>query len=1120
MLIHKTKKGKPLPTKLLAVLGLLLVAVLLISACGAASEQATATPVVPTATPVAVVPTTEVTEEAVVMPTTEVTEEEAAAAATPGEAMAATATDQAALRVSEVRGYQVQNFQGEDLGEVEDIVIGLNTHPDYAVLSFGGFLDIGDRLFAIPLNAMQVNTEDDTFFFDISEERLENAPGFTDDAWPNISDPAWDDDILEFWGTTQEATLPTEAGSAAGMPANGPAAIRASEIMGDNIRNQAGEEVGEVEDLIVNLEPEADVDRGADYAILSFGGFADIGDRLFIVPLRHLDLSAPQEDTITFNVDEATLQNAPSFTDDVWPDLTDPTWDDDAFTFWDTNAVTAASGAAPADTTDETTATTPDAAVVTIAVVADPEPAIRASELVDYQVVNPQGEDLGEIEDFIIGLNSGRVRYAVLSFGGFLDIGDELFPVPLNAMTFNQAENAFVLDVQPETLENASGFGSDVWPELGDPAWDANYGTFWENELGLAEGSFIGAGARDESFANEPGMRATELFNYPVRNSQGEDLGEIEDVLIGLDSGRAGFAVLSFGGFLDIGDKLFAIPMNALSFDRQNEVALLNVDQETLENAPSFDQNTWPDLNDPAWGTTSRDFWGNNAAAPGAAAGTDTSEAAPGGAGTTETGAAGTTPTITDTTVMTSANVAEPAMRISDLLGYDIRNEQGDELGQIEDLILGADSQRIRYAIASFGGLGNIGSDLFALPLNALTLDVQNETLVANVDETRLQNVPSFRTDAWPDLADPGWDNEFLGFWNSPDLQDEAGLRATEFMDYTLINSQGENLGEVEDLMVGLQSGRLTYAILSFGGFLDLGENVVAIPLNVLNFNNIDRIDQTLTFDIDEEMIQNAPSFNPNAWPDASDPRWDDDITNYWEANAVATGPKALRASDLIGYNVINAQGEDLGDVEDLMIGLNSGRVKYAVLSFGGFLGLGDKLFAVPLSSMQFSFDEEALIFDVPQEMLENAPGFDNNAWPDMANPQWDLDIGNYWQSPDMASEAGIRASELLDYNIQNFQQEDLGEIEDLLVSLNNGQISYAILSFGGFLELGDTLFAVPWQAMDFSNVDRDNGVLTFEVDEQMLQGAPGFTAETWPDTATPGWDDDFFNFWNRPRAE
>lgn len=94
-----------------------------------------------------------------------------------------------------------------------------------------------------------------------------------------------------------------------------------------------------------------------------------------------------------------------------------------------------------------------------------------------------------------------------------------------------------------------------------------------------------------------------------------------------------------------------------------------------------------------------------------------------------------------------------------------------------------------------------------------------------------------------------------------------------------------------------------------------------------------------------------------------------------------------LSATSLTGDKVTNAKGEDLGKVEELMIHLESGRVAYAVLSFGtGFLK-SDKLFAVPWGSLTVDHENKQLILDVSREMLETAEGFDKDNWPDMANP-------------------------------------------------------------------------------------------------------------------------------------
>jgi sporulation protein YlmC with PRC-barrel domain len=91
-------------------------------------------------------------------------------------------------------------------------------------------------------------------------------------------------------------------------------------------------------------------------------------------------------------------------------------------------------------------------------------------------------------------------------------------------------------------------------------------------------------------------LSATTLVNDGVVNRQGEKLGKIEDLMVDLNSGRIAYAVLSYGGFLGLGDKLFAIPWDALTVDTSNERFVLNVDKDTLKNAPGFDKNNWPDM--------------------------------------------------------------------------------------------------------------------------------------------------------------------------------------------------------------------------------------------------------------------------------------------------------------------------------------------------------------------------------------------------------------------------------------------------------------------------------------------------------------------------------------------
>lgn len=96
-----------------------------------------------------------------------------------------------------------------------------------------------------------------------------------------------------------------------------------------------------------------------------------------------------------------------------------------------------------------------------------------------------------------------------------------------------------------------------------------------------------------------------------------------------------------------------------------------------------------------------------------------------------------------------------------------------------------------------------------------------------------------------------------------------------------------------------------------------------------------------------------------------------------------------LAKKSVLGAKVINAGREDLGTIEDVVIDVRDNRVAYAILSLGGFLGMGDKHFAIPWEALTFDLSEKIALLDVDKDRLRNAPGFDPNNWPDMADPSW-----------------------------------------------------------------------------------------------------------------------------------
>ena len=108
-------------------------------------------------------------------------------------------------------------------------------------------------------------------------------------------------------------------------------------------------------------------------------------------------------------------------------------------------------------------------------------------------------------------------------------------------------------------------------------------------------------------------------------------------------------------------------------------------------------------------------------------------------------------------------------------------------------------------------------------------------------------------------------------------------------------------------------------------------------------------------------------------------------------------GPRLMTASTLEGNRVINLQGETLGEITEIMLDVPRGRIAYAVMSAGGFLGLGDKLFALPFSALTLDTDRKCFILDAPKERIENAPGFDKDRWPDGADMTWQRDVHSHY---------------------------------------------------------------------------------------------------------------------------
>jgi hypothetical protein len=129
----------------------------------------------------------------------------------------------------------------------------------------------------------------------------------------------------------------------------------------------------------------------------------------------------------------------------------------------------------------------------------------------------------------------------------------------------------------------------------------------------------------------------------------------------------------------------------------------------------------------------------------------------------------------------------------------------------------------------------------------------------------------------------------------------------------------------------------------------------------------------------------------------------------YKNSTAGGPGPALMGADTLLSNDVYNPSDEKLGSIKEFMIDMGSGRIAYAVLSFGGFLGMGDRLFAVPWQALKLDTNAHRFVLGVAKETLKDAPGFDKDHWPSMADPSWALGVNKFYGTTDYRNQADYR---------------------------------------------------------------------------------------------------------------
>jgi sporulation protein YlmC with PRC-barrel domain len=234
-------------------------------------------------------------------------------------------------------------------------------------------------------------------------------------------------------------------------------------------------------------------------------------------------------------------------------------------------------------------------------------------------------------------------------------------------------------------------------------------------------------------------------------------------------------------------------------------------------------------------------------------------------------------------------------------------------------------------------------------------------------------------------------------------------VQAMTLRDMQVKDQQGNTLGEIERVMFDTEDGRVAYVVLDFDGWFDIGGRHVAAPWEALKLTPRAR---EAAFTIDREKLRQAPGFAPTAWPTVVERPWLYDVYNYYGYPAypalrarTVDRVEVMSADALVGRDVENRQGEEFGEVADLAIDLSSGRIAYVILEYGGWLGLGEKLAAVPWKALKADVSNPQVTMDINEDKLKTLPSFARQEWPQTLDRQWLANLYNrygekpYWET-------------------------------------------------------------------------------------------------------------------------
>jgi len=229
---------------------------------------------------------------------------------------------------------------------------------------------------------------------------------------------------------------------------------------------------------------------------------------------------------------------------------------------------------------------------------------------------------------------------------------------------------------------------------------------------------------------------------------------------------------------------------------------------------------------------------------------------------------------------------APEMMSSADIINDEVTNDAGENLGRLEQLMVHLPSGQVLYAVVSYGNL-LMSRKSIAVPWQAFNFSYHDKRFILNIPKGRIKEAPAFEPDRWPEQSEIGWIEEMYAYYGYPppklgqvSIPQYQGIPASSLVNSTVLDSQGEVVGKLKDLLLDLKNSEIVYLAVSTSNILGIDSKYYALPSKSLAVK-----EDKLVLSVTRGKLENGPSFAKDKWPDPNDQKWFSDLSHYYASD-------------------------------------------------------------------------------------------------------------------------------------------------------------------------------------------------------------------------------------------